>query len=573
MLVVAVVPLTLVAVLVTRIQRRGLAVVEADLELAVADQVSREINAKLGEAQRAVHRTATTLSSQRIASEDDRLAVAHETIATSDIVDWVAVFSKDGTFIGSIEKDQKAETRALSATARSPADATPGVTAWIHDWVDGQPAEPQVRLVEALVADGVITGYVLGVVRMRRLDETVTDLSLARFGRPDRILIVDADRRIVSGGASKHPRGASLANEEMFRTMTLDPNAFANPVDVRHSWVGADGVARIGTVRTLPSQKWAVVVERPEAEAFQTLAESERAFALSALGVAVLAIAFGSYLASRTTRPIGDLVALTRAFAERRWGTKSKVHTNDELGVLGQAMETMASDLAATEAEVARRAKVEAGLARYLPDEVANVIAKGEDDATELLASRRADVTVLFADVAAFTPFAERAKPEDVVALLNELFSLLSEIVFRHGGMVDKFMGDCIMAVFGVRTDGERGDHVSRALAAAEDMQRFVEASASRWRGRFDVEVKLGIGIATGEVLVGNLGSDRRMEFTTIGDSVNVASRLEGLAAPGQVLVTSAIADKKVDGFELRSLGEHAVRGKRAPIEIFELVR
>ena len=174
-------------------------------------------------------------------------------------------------------------------------------------------------------------------------------------------------------------------------------------------------------------------------------------------------------------------------------------------------------------------------------------------------------------DAAAFTTFAEGATPEQVVTLLNELFTVLSEVVFRHGGMVDKFMGDCIMAVFGTREDAG-GDHVASALAAAEDMHRFVEASAAHWKREFDYDVELGIGLATGEALVGNLGSEARMEFTAVGDVVNVASRLETLARPGQTLVTAAVAAGAGERFEFHSLGLHPLRGKAHSVEVLEVL-
>ncbi len=103
-----------------------------------------------------------------------------------------------------------------------------------------------------------------------------------------------------------------------------------------------------------------------------------------------------------------------------------------------------------------------------------------------------------------FTKFAEKAPPERVVEFLNELFSVLSEVVFRHDGMVDKFMGDCVMALFGANQDCE--DHSERAAAAAGDMHTFVEASAPAWLEKYGFDVKLGIGLTSGEALVGNLG-------------------------------------------------------------------
>ena len=554
MLAVALLPLLVAAVLVVRIQRAGLAEVEADLELAIADQTSRELAAALDDGERAVHRAATVLASDLVADEELRLQLAREAIASSDVVEWVSVFAKDGSFIGSVEKAERGATSLGDGLA-----ADRGPARWIHDASAGS------RYFEPLVADGAVTGALLAGAKAARLDAIVDELGMARFGRSDLVVVVDDELRVVAGAPAVFPRGSSLAGEGIFRSLGLGKETFGGALVMRASFRAADGEPMIGTVRTLPAQRWAVVVQRPEADAFRALGAARRAFAISALALAALAIVLGSVVARRTTRPIAELVTLTRAYARREFDTKNEVRSSDELGVLGAALGRMAGELASSERELVRRAGVEAGLARYLPAEVAAAVASGGGPLA--LGGRRADVTVVFADVAAFTPFAERSSPEDVVSLLNELFTVLSEVVFRHGGMVDKFMGDSIMAVFGVRDD-EAGAHVARALAAAEDMHRFVSATSARWRERFAVDVELGIGVGRGPV--GNSGL--RMEFTAVGDTVNVAARLESLARPGQTLVTARVAERAGAGVELRSLGVHPIRGKAEPIELFEVV-
>ncbi|MBX3232984.1 MAG: HAMP domain-containing protein [Labilithrix sp.] len=557
MLFVALAPLAIVAVVVVRQQRQALADVEGDLELALADQSSHEVAAALDDGERAMHRAATILASPRVVDEDLRLDLAREAIATCDLIEWVSVFDKEGGFIGSIVKG------SIEGATTLPLKLAAGERPrWIHDARIGS------RFFEPLLADGAVTGALLGGARPGRLDGIVEELGVARFGRKDLLTVVDDELRVVAGAEPPWTHGQSLAHSGVFRALGLTPEAFSRPLVLRGSW-NAAGEEMIGTVRTLPAQRWAVVVQRPESDAFRTLAASRRAFAVSAALLALLAVAVGSVVARRTTRPIGDLVALTGRYAKRQFDAKSGVTSNDELGTLATSLEDMAQELAESERSLVRHAAIEAGLARYLPAGVAAKVA-AEDGALSL-GGRRAEVSVLFADVAAFTPFVERASPEDVVLLLNELFTVLSAVVFRHNGIVDKFMGDSIMAIFGARAD-EDGDHVTRALSAAEDMQRFASASAARWRERFAVDVELGIGVGTGEALVGNLGSDLRVEFTAVGDSVNVAARLENLARPGQTLVTAEVAAKAGAPFEMRSLGQHPIRGKKEPMEIFELV-
>jgi class 3 adenylate cyclase len=177
---------------------------------------------------------------------------------------------------------------------------------------------------------------------------------------------------------------------------------------------------------------------------------------------------------------------------------------------------------------------------------------------------------VLFADVVAFTRFAESSSPEKVVAFLNELFTVLAEVIFRNEGIVDKFIGDCVMAIFGAPNEVE--DHCGRALATAEAIHRFVEANAPAWKTMYGIEVQMAIGVSTGEVLVGNLGSETRMEYTAIGDAVNIAARLEGLAQPGQTLVTAEVAAAAGDAWQFHSIGEHPLRGRKKPVQILEVV-
>jgi class 3 adenylate cyclase len=227
----------------------------------------------------------------------------------------------------------------------------------------------------------------------------------------------------------------------------------------------------------------------------------------------------------------------------------------------------MAGSLRASEREIERQAKLHGDLSRYLSKELVDSIVSGKQSLQ--LGGRRMQITVLFADVVAFTPLTESRGPEEVVVILNELFSLITEIVFRHEGIVDKFIGDCVMAVWGSPISTE--DHAQKALTAAEDIMRFLESANDNWSKRYGVEIRLGVGINTGFAIVGNIGSDKRMEFTAIGDVVNVAARLEAIAAPNQVLVGSETAKLCGEAFPLASLGNRRLTGRSTETEVFEL--
>jgi class 3 adenylate cyclase len=271
------------------------------------------------------------------------------------------------------------------------------------------------------------------------------------------------------------------------------------------------------------------------------------------------------------TRPILHLVAQARLIGARRWREIALGDAlrgrRDEIGELTTSLGRMAQDLEQGEADIAREAKLRGDLGRFMDKAVVDAIVRGEHPLA--LGGKRATVSVLFADVVGFTPLAESRDAERMVALLNELFSMLTEIVFRHGGTVDKFIGDCVMAVWGAPIAQE--DHARRALAAAEDMMRFLETANEEWRERYDIEIRLGVGVNSGEAIVGNIGSDKRMEYTVIGDVVNVASRLEAIAAPNQVLVSEATRDLAGDAFPLRALGERNLTGRKTTTAVYTL--
>jgi class 3 adenylate cyclase len=342
-------------------------------------------------------------------------------------------------------------------------------------------------------------------------------------------------------------------------------------------WTARVGVVRelsdggqeiVGGVQSVPELGWAVALWRPRAIAYRTLGEMQRQTLLAVIGVVFVALAIGFGLGQAITRPVLRLARQARRIGQRRWGELEPARARgDEIGELDRAMADMARDLEQGEREVERQAKLRGDLGRFMSQELVEAIVRGDHPIT--LGGQRREITVLFADVVAFTPLAESKGAEVVVEILNELFSLLSEIVFKHGGTVDKFIGDCLMAVWGAPVSQE--DHARRALAAAEDMLRFLETANPAWSARHGVEIRLAIGVNSGEAIVGNIGSDKRMEYTVVGDIVNVAARLEAIAKPNQILCTERTAELAGEGFTLRSLGAQQLTGRKGTTTVLEL--
>jgi class 3 adenylate cyclase len=411
-------------------------------------------------------------------------------------------------------------------------------------------------------------GYVSVGVHMDQFRKALAD-TIASHAPDGELNIAVADRslRAVACAGMACDMGADLSALPVFGLGKMQGGATGLAGLAREFDSG--GARMFGTVTGIEGTGWAVAVWRPSAVAFRASRQiAERAVIAAALLLVVASI-LGALLARVLTRPILRLVEQVKLVEKRRW---SDVHPAppraDELGRLEGAIVDMARTLQADEIEIERQIKLRGDLSRFMSKDLVDSIVRGEHSLS--LGGNRQPITVLFADVVAFTPLSESRPPEQVVAMLNELFSVLTEVVFRHGGTVDKFIGDCIMAVWGAPV--AQPDHADRALAAAEDMMHFLEVAAAGWQKKYDVEIRLGIGVNSGEAIVGNIGSNKRMEYTVVGDVVNVAARLEGLAAPNQVLVAEGTRRLSTDRFELVHVGEKNLIGRAKPVDVFELV-
>ncbi|MHC1744473.1 MAG: adenylate/guanylate cyclase domain-containing protein [Syntrophobacteraceae bacterium] len=180
-------------------------------------------------------------------------------------------------------------------------------------------------------------------------------------------------------------------------------------------------------------------------------------------------------------------------------------------------------------------------------------------------------VTVLFADVSNFTAIAERLDPEDVHGILDGTFRILMDEIHKVEGTVNQFTGDGIMALFGAPVAHE--DHAQRACHAALRIQSGVRAYAETVRDRYGVDFSMRLGLNSGPVIVGAIGDDLRMDYTAVGDTTNLAFRLQSLAAPGTVAVSQHTHRLAEESFEFRSLGKAAVKGKAEPQDVFELIK
>jgi class 3 adenylate cyclase/GAF domain-containing protein len=218
---------------------------------------------------------------------------------------------------------------------------------------------------------------------------------------------------------------------------------------------------------------------------------------------------------------------------------------------------------------VEERRQIKNMFARYLSNDVVNnlmqhpeLVKPGGDKKT---------ATVFFGDIRGYTTFSETKSPEYIIDVLNAYFSVAVEIIVRHKGYIDKFIGDAIMAAWGVPMATEEQDAIEAVECALEIQDRIKAEDRTFFTGDAAV-LKVGIGMHTGSLVAGNLGSDRRMDYSVIGDTVNVAARLEGVAGAGEVVITEHTRERIGDRFKLEEREPVKVKGKEKPIHIFNVL-
>lgn len=206
-------------------------------------------------------------------------------------------------------------------------------------------------------------------------------------------------------------------------------------------------------------------------------------------------------------------------------------------------------------------------LKMYVDDSVLRFMC-GQEFESALGKNETIEATIVFMDICGFTAISEREPPDVVVRLLNKYFDLMVKAIIAEGGAVDKFMGDAVLAVF------KNDDHLARALRAGIAVNTAIQSMKDTLSGEQTFLPKLSIGINTGEVISGNIGSDtlRRFDFTVIGDAVNTAQRLQSIALPGQILITEETRGKAGDRFRYQKVGEVTLKNKTNAVVVWEVV-
>lgn len=399
--------------------------------------------------------------------------------------------------------------------------------------------------------EGTFTHTLLAVIKQSRFtkafaeSDIVTSYMVDRKGR----LLAHPDVARVAAGESVANLG--IVKQLLEGKFNNGQTRYVEP---------ASREARLGAFKLVGFGGLGVVAEVPEAKAFEAAKRVEYRSILVAFIVLCISFFTGFFFSGTITWPIKQLVSVAHRISEGDFNVHLKPKGRDEVAALSYAFNDMAKGLE-------ERDRVKETFNKFHNKEIAEKLLSGEVK----LGGERREATIFFSDVRGFTGMSETMEPEQVVEMLNEYMTRMVSVVLKNNGIVDKYVGDAIMALWGVPLGGEN-DTCNAVRACIEMRQELAKLNELRI-SRGQPPLKIGMGVNTGQVIAGNIGSNEKMEYTVIGDSVNLASRIESMTKEygTDCLISKSIHDKVKDRFIFETCAAARVKGKTEAIEIFQL--
>ncbi|MES5488134.1 adenylate/guanylate cyclase domain-containing protein [Bradyrhizobium sp. INPA03-11B] len=412
-------------------------------------------------------------------------------------------------------------------------------------------SEPHMTI--AVSGNRQANGFAIADVNLKLIWDVVTAIKIGETG--EAFVIDDTGRLVAHPDISLVLRGDATASafNRLRHDIAKSNSSATETKDI-------EGHPVVALVAEIPSLKWTVVVEQPAAEAFAPIRSSLWRSLLLVLIGTLIAIVLAYWLARRMSGPIRQLEEGAQLVGAGQFDHRVTISTGDELEQLAGRFNEMARELGLSKEKSDRINR----LKRFLAPQIADLVERTGDDA--LLEGQRREVVAVFADLRGFTAFSNRTEPEIVMKVLGAYHEAVGAIIDRRGATLTNFAGDGLMLL--VNAPVSCPDPALEALSLAIEMQSVVQSLVADWRKQGH-RIGLGIGLAMGPATVGRIGYEGRLEYTAIGSTVNLASRLCSAAIDGQILVDAVVATAIDAKIPLQAMGAIAVKGYDQPVPVF----
>jgi adenylate cyclase len=415
-------------------------------------------------------------------------------------------------------------------------------------------SEPYMRM--AVAGNRAAAGIVVADINLKLIWDIIAAIKIGDTGHA---LVVDDFGRLIAHPDISLVLRSGAGEGDFNRLKSVFSAADGSAV----STTAEDGKPVVALSVRAANVGWTVIAEQPVQEAFQSIrAALWRSLMLIAIGI-IFAFGLAYWRASRMWGPIRQLEDGVERIGMGQLDHRITIESRDELEQLAIRFNQMAEELAASQHKSERINR----LKQFLAPQVAELV---EHSDQRLLDGQRREVVAIFGDLRGFTAFTARAEPDAILAVLRQYYEAVGAVTSRHEATLIRFDGDGVMVLVNAPVTCENPAH--RGIRVAVDMQAAVQSLASTWYAD-GCALGFGVGIAMGPATVGTLGYHGRLDYTAIGNVVNLASRLCSLADDGQILVDPVVTKHVGDSIALASIGERPIKGYDHDPEVFAVVR
>ena len=409
-------------------------------------------------------------------------------------------------------------------------------------------------MIIAVAGNRAPDGIAIAEINLKLIWDVITAIKIGNTGR---VLVVDNSGRLIA-----HPDISRVLRGDV---STAEFNRLKSAIAVGNGssvvTTGDEGKAVVAASVRAANVDWTVIAQQPISEAFASIRSMLlRSLALILVGI-LFAAALAYSLAHRMSGPIRQLEEGVQRIGAGQFNHRIKMSSADELEQLANRFNEMAAELAVSKEKSERINR----LKRFLAPQVAELVEHSDE---RMLEGQRREVVAIFGDLRDFTAFAARAEPDVLMAVIEDYYEVVGAVIARHEATLTRFSGDGVMVL--VNAPIAREKPALRGLQLAIDLQAAVQSLVVGWRAKGHT-IGFGLGIAMGPATVGTVGYEGRLDYTAIGNVVNLASRLCASAKDKQILIDPVVAEGVRDSIALQSIGERRIRGFEHPLEVFAL--
>jgi len=569
----AIIPLVILGYILTTINIDSLYRLVKEYYLSITDNIVQVMRNEIDSLTQDLKEFSSILSDDRLRYEDKINLIAVK-IARSSLIDYILIYDENGKFLDMLKpKDTPFPFEIRENLEKEVIESLLHTDRYISEIIyPGENTYPFIRIVVKWDYKGNLLGYLETYYSLEHLSDVVSSISKRRFGgSEDLVFLVANDGSIVA----HNNRDYVLSRYNLLRkgifgnidSVERLKEIFAKDLGFSTEYL-EDGTEFVGNFGSLPDLNLGVVVYQKKSEAFASVKRMIFQILLWNILVIILVLLTSFIVSKNLTKPIFKLTdAIRKISKEKKLGLQVDVKSSDEIGEMASAFNIMSSELLRYSEQLKEASIIQANLSRYFSPSVVEQIMKSKEILS--LGGVKKNIAVMFADVRNFTSICELSDPEIVSHLLNILFTNATKIIFKWGGTVDKFIGDCIMAIFNAPYDLD--DYIYRCVMAGKEIINFVKAERENFKRSFGYDISVGIGINAGEAIVGNLGSSDIMEYTAIGDTVNTAARIESISGENQLLISEICYNEIKDRIDCEFLSEMELKGKREKVKIYSV--